>query len=579
MKKRVFFICLIIFCLTAISIFVGVGIAQKNNSRFDYEIEEVKEIDYMVFKENNKFGVINKKGDVIVQPKYDVVQIPNPSKPVFICKYNYNAENNQYNIKVFNDKSEQILYQFVIVEPIELNSGISSIPYEKSVLKFAENGKYGLIDFQGKVIVKAKYEEINSFDFNEGLLLVKEKDKYGIININGAVVVKPKYDKIESDGYYEEGAGYKKSGFIVGTKSGDTYKYGYIGFDRKKVLDMKYEQIARIPNTSKNDDLYLLAIQNGKVGFYKNKNNIINHEYEDMAYDSNNNCLILQKDSKQGIAELDGNIVIDIKYDNIYVSGKFINAQIGDNVDIYDYSNKEKISYDNVIGINQTINEKYSIAIMNNDKFKILKNDEKTLSDNEYDYLEYVYDDYFLTFKNQKFGIIDVNNKKIIDFKYDSIQKIGDTKLVQAINLAKNKKDIIVKDKVIASMSEVEIYIKDKYVILQSSSDRKYIDFEGNEVELSSIEDKALYSFCKNKKWGFKNKEGNTVIEAQYEFVTEFNEYGFAGIKKAGKWGVINLSGEVIVEPQYEIESNNPQFVGKYYECDLGYGQPYFISE
>ena len=579
MKKRVFFICLIIFCLTAISIFVGVGIAQKNNSRFDYEIEEVKEIDYMVFKENNKFGVINKKGDVIVQPKYDVVQIPNPSKPVFICKYNYNAENNQYNIKVFNDKSEQILYQFVIVEPIELNSGISSIPYEKSVLKFAENGKYGLIDFQGKVIVKAKYEEINSFDFNEGLLLVKEKDKYGIININGAVVVKPKYDKIESDGYYEEGAGYKKSGFIVGTKSGDTYKYGYIGFDRKKVLDMKYEQIARIPNTSKNDDIYLLAIQNGKVGFYKNKNNIINHEYEDMAYDSNNNCLILQKDSKQGIAELDGNIVIDIKYDNIYVSGKFINAQIGDNVDIYDYSNKEKISYDNVIGINQTINEKYSIAIMNNDKFKILKNDEKTLSDNEYDYLEYVYDDYFLTFKNQKFGIIDVNNKKIIDFKYDSIQKIGDTKLVQAINLVKNKKDIIVNDKVIASMGEVEIYIKDKYVILQSSSDRKYIDFEGNEVELSSIEDKALYSFCKNKKWGFKNKEGNTVIEAQYEFVTEFNEYGFAGIKKAGKWGVINLSGEVIVEPQYEIESNNPQFVGKYYECDLGYGQPYFISE
>lgn len=579
MKKRVFFICLIIFCLTAISIFVGVGIAQKNNSRFDYEIEEVKEIDYMVFKENNKFGVINKKGDVIVQPKYDVVQIPNPSKPVFICKYNYNAENNQYNIKVFNDKSEQILYQFVIVEPIELNSGISSIPYEKSVLKFAENGKYGLIDFQGKVIVKAKYDEINSFDFNEGLLLVKEKDKYGIININGAVVVKPKYDKIESDGYYEEGAGYKKSGFIVGTKSGDTYKYGYIGFDRKKVLDMKYEQIARIPNTSKNDDIYLLAIQNGKVGFYKNKNNIINHEYEDMAYDSNNNCLILQKDSKQGIAELDGNIVIDIKYDNIYVSGKFINAQIGDNVDIYDYSNKEKISYDNVIGINQTINEKYSIAIMNNDKFKILKNDEKTLSDNEYDYLEYVYDDYFLTFKNQKFGIIDVNNKKIIDFKYDSIQKIGDTKLVQAINLAKNKKDIIVKDKVVASMGEVEIYIKDKYVILQSSSDRKYIDFEGNEVELSSIEDKALYSFCKNKKWGFKNKEGNTVIEAQYEFVTEFNEYGFAGIKKAGKWGVINLSGEVIVEPQYEIESNNPQFVGKYYECDLGYGQPYFISE
>ena len=579
MKRRVFLICLIIFCLTAISIFVGVGIAQKNNSRFDYEIEEVKEIDFMVFKENNKFGVINKKGEVIVQPKYDIVQIPNPSKPVFICKYSYNAEKNQYSIKVLNDKSEQILYQYVIVEPIELNSGISQIPYEKSVLKFAENGKFGLIDFQGKVIVKAKYDEINSFDFNEGLLIVKEKDKYGIININGAVVLKPKYDKIESDGYYEEGAGYKKSGFIVSEKSGDTYKYGYIGFDRKKVLDMNYDQIARIPNTSKNDDIYLVAIQNGKVGFYKNKNNVIKHEYEDMAYDANNNCLILQKDSKQGIADLDGNTVVETKYDNIYVSGKFINAQIGDIVDIYDYSNKEKINYDNVIGINQTINEKYSIAIVNNDKFKILKNDEKTLSDNEYEYLEYVYDDYFITFKNKKFGVIDVDNNKIIDFKYDNIQKIGDTKLLQASNLAKNKKDIISKDKVIASMGEVEIYINDKYIVLQTASDRKYIDFEGNDISLSSVEDKGLYAFCKNKKWGFNDKDGNTIVDAQYDFVTEFNEYGFAGIKKAGKWGVINSSGEVIVEPQYEIESNNPQFVGKYYECDLGYGQPYFISE
>ena len=56
-----------------------------------------------------------------------------------------------------------------------------------------KDGKYGLIDFSGKVIVKAKYEEISSFDYNEGLLLVKEKGKYGIININGAIVVKPKY--------------------------------------------------------------------------------------------------------------------------------------------------------------------------------------------------------------------------------------------------------------------------------------------------------------------------------------------------------------------------------------------------
>ena len=31
--------------------------------------------------------------------------------------------------------------------------------------------------------------------------------------------------------------------------------------------------------------------------------------------------------------------------------------------------------------------------------------------------------------------------------------------------------------------------------------------------------------------------------------VTEFNKYGFAGIKKGGKWGVVNIKGEIIQEP------------------------------
>ena len=576
MKKRIFFISLVILCLTAISIFVGVGFAQNNNSKFYYQIEEVKEIDYMVFKEKNKYGVINKNGDVIIQPKYDIVQIPNPSKPLFICKYNYNADKNQYNTKVLNDKQEQILYQYVTVDAIELNSGNSKIPYEKSVLKYIENEKYGLIDFQGKVICKAKYDEINSFDFNEGLLIVKEKNKYGIININGATVLKSKYDKIESDGYYEDGSEYRKSGFIVSEKEGDSYKCGYINFNRKKILDAKYDQIARIPNSSKNDDIYLVAVQNDKVGFYKNNNNIIKHEYEDMAYDANNNCLILQKDSKQGIADLNGNIVVDIKYDNIYISGKYVNSQIGDNVDIYDYSKKEKVNLNNVIGINQTGNEKYSIAIMSNDKFKILKNDGKQLSDSEYEYLEYMFDDYFVTFKNQKFGMIDSDNNTIINFKYDSIQKIGNTKLLQAS--IKDKKDIIFKDKVILSLNEVEIYINDNYIVLQTPLDRKYIDFDGNEINIDSVLERNLYGYVKNKKWGFKNKNGEIVVKTEYDFVTEFNEYGFAGIKKSGKWGVINSEGDIIVEPQYELKSNSPNFVGKYYECDLGYGQPYYTK-
>ena len=240
MNKKIIFVGLLIISVICVIITVGVAFALKNNkARLDYQIEVVKEINYMLFSENNKFGVINKNGEIVVQSKYDEIQIPNPSKPLFICKYDYNPEKSQYQIKVLNDKSEQILYQYVVVEAIELDSGISEIPYEKSVLKHADKGKYGLIDFQGNIVVKAKYDEINSFEYNEGLLLVKKDGKYGIMNINGAIVVNEKYDKIISDGYYQDEQQYRNSGFIVAIGSENNYKYGYI--DKYGTLVIPYE--------------------------------------------------------------------------------------------------------------------------------------------------------------------------------------------------------------------------------------------------------------------------------------------------------------------------------------------------
>ena len=62
--------------------------------------------------------------------------------------------------------------------------------------------------------------------------------------------------------------------------------------------------------------------------------------------------------------------------------------------------------------------------------------------------------------------------------------------------------------------------------------------------------------------------------------VTEFNEYGYAGIKSKNKWGSINENGDVIKEPTYEVESNIiPSFIKEYYQVDLGYGEPYYTNE
>ncbi len=536
MKKK--FIILSIITVLVISVFsIIITIAiKKHNAKFDYQIENVTEINYMLFCENNKYGVISKTGEVVVEPRYDEIQIPNPSKPLFICMYNYDTSKKQYNIKVLNEKSEQILYQYVIVEAIKLNSGISNIPYEKSVLKFSEKGKYGLIDFEGKVIVKAVYDSIESFDYNEGLLLVKKEDKYGVININGAVVIKEKYDKIESDGYYEGGVGYKKSGYITGIKEGSKMKYGYINSDRKQLLKEEFEQVARISAKGQKGNVYIVAFKNGKAGLYKNKDIIIKHEYEDIAYEKNNNCLILQKDSKQGIVDLNGKTIIPIKYDNIYISGKYINAQTGSNVDIFKYPNNEKIQLDNVVGLNQTLNEKYTIAITKDEKYIILDNDNKKLESNEYKYLEYIYNNYFIAYKNDKFGVVDSDGNNIVEFKYDIIQKVSNSNILQALDVTKSITDLIIDGELIVSMEHAEVYFEESYIVIQSNSDRKYVSYDGKIVDNTDIFEKQLYAYTQDGKWGFVNKDGDVILNAQYDFVTELNEYGFAGIKKDNKW-------------------------------------------
>lgn len=408
---------------------------------------------------------------------------------------------------------------------------------------------------------------------------MKKGNKYGVINIKGDSIIKPKYDIIQSDGYYEEGSAYNKSGFIVGESTDNGYKYGYINFRGKQLLDNKYNQIERIINIDKNEDSYIVAFQNDIAGFYKNDQNIINHEYEDIIYDTNNNCLILQKNSKQGVSELTGKILIEIKYDNIFTSGKYVNCVKEGVVEVYDYSINQKLNLDNIISVNETLNNNYSIIINQNEKYQILDVKTNEIKQKQYDYLEYLYDDYFIASINQKYGIIDNSENKIIDFKYNFIQRLSDSKIVQGVIEKNNITDLIVQDNIILSMKNAEVYLYNDYINIQSGTESKFIDFDGKILENKQIFEKQVYAIKENGKWGFLNKNNEIIIKPEYDFVTEFNEYGFAGIKKDGKWGCVSINGEVVIEPTYEISFNNPNFIGKYYKIYLGYGQPYYVCE
>jgi hypothetical protein len=577
MKKKVIVVLSIIILIIGI---ISIIKYNKNKSKFNYTIEQISEVNYFLLMQNNKYGVVNKNGDIVVDPIYDVVEIPNASKPVFICKGNYDQNSGEYNIQVFNDKKEPILYQYYTVEAIKLNNVESNGNYEKSVLKYKSDNKYGLIDFNGNKITDAIYDSIEGFNYREGILLVKKSDKYGIINIKGASIIKPKYDEILCDEYYTTDSKYDKSGYIVGTKTDKGMRYGYIdGIKRKQILKNEYNDIYRITDKIDDNNIYLVAFKDGKAGVYQNKKKIINNEYEDILYNANNDLLTLQKTSKQGVSKFDGTTIIPIEYDNIFFAGEYINAQKGDKIDIYNFDGtKENSEY---ISRKSVADKKYEIVSTSDDKYKIINNENNKVIDDNYQYVQYLFKNYFSVTKDNKYGIIDSDGNTILDFKYNIVRLLENSNVIQVIDDKSNIELLDENLKSIIKIKDANIYTYDNYFKVYSDDSVQYFDKSGKKLESKDVfPNNKLFAYKERNKWGFKDKDGNIVVKPIYDMVTEFNEYGYAGIKSKNKWGSINENGDVIKEPTYEVESNIiPSFIKEYYQVDLGYGEPYYTNE
>lgn len=577
MKKSKWVILSIILILILIVGFISIYLWKKSDS--SYEIEKVTEIKYNLINENKKYGVIDETGKIVIEPKYDIIQIPNPSKPVFICMHDYNINLQQYETEVFDNKGNKIFTEYDSVQALPTESTWDGIPFEKSVLKYKRNNKYGLITLENKVITEPIYDSIKAINYKEGMLLVEKDKKYGAINIKGKIIIKPEYDQISIDNYYNSETMYKASGFIVKKKNEDSYKYGYINSKGKMLLPPEYTEISRINEIIDDKNVYLLVLKEGQAGVVKNNKVVLDFEYEDISYNLFNNMFIIQRNSKSGIADIKGKVIIQPEYDSIMFGGIYVNAIKDGEVTVLDINGK-KLDNNNIYAKLPTTNPNYYITIDKNEIYRIVDKDNNIKIENNYTYIEHIKDDYFIIYKNGKNGIIDLSGKSIADLKYNSIFKISGTEIVQANINSTNNITLLNKEmKIVCNMNNANIEKKENYVVIYSKDDMKYFDYSGNEISYKNLyPNNKLYAKKINGKWGFIDKADKLIIQNEYEMVTEFNNYGFAGIKKDGKWGVVNSEGTIIQEPIYELKWENPSFIGKYYKGQA-WGEQYYSSQ
>lgn len=559
----------IIIGIVAVIIIVISIMAIINEVQLHYKVEEISEYKYFTLEQNQKYGVIDRNGNIVIEAEYGAVQIPNPSKAIFVCVKEYNENTKEYETVVYNEKKEVLLSNYKNVQAISIYTNVNSTPYEKSVLTYKENGKYGLINLEGKQITKPVYDEISSINYKEGTFLVKQNELEGIINMKGKVIIKCEYESVTSDNYYSENGNKKQAGFIVSKKTEDGYRYGYANYRGTIILNPIYTQLERVTEIANEKGVYFIAFENGQAGLLKNNKEILNYEYEDIQYNVLGSIFVTKRNGKYGAVNQEGTTVLYPEYDNVYTGGMYLNALKDKDIFIFDL-NGNKIET-NEVSKTKTENANYYITIDKNNKYKVVDSKDNIIIDKDYTYIEYLPGDYFIVERDSKSGIIDSNGKSVIELKYDSISRINETDILQMEtnkNIALynlNMKEIVSMDNAIVK----EVKDEKAYILLYSDTDFKYLDKKGNILTSQNLfENNSLFAKNINGKWGFVDKDGNLKVQNDYELVTDFNKYGFAGIKKDGKWGSINQNGEVVQEPTYDLKRNIPEFVGKYYRVN-----------
>ncbi len=370
----------------------------------NYKVEVINKEKYFVLLSNNKIGVIDTTGKIIVNPEYYEVHIPNPSKPIFVCYYDYNAETGECKTKVINEQGTELFTTYNNIDTIHLNGIETSMPYEKNLLKYEKDNKYGLINLKGEKIIDAIYDEIEGLNYKEGELLVKKDNKYGVINNKGVELIKTKYDYISGDEYYTPNKSYKLSGYIIGEKTSDGYRYGYMNNEQKTLLKPEYSEIIRIGNIEKEDtdkNVFIIARKNGQCGLIRNKKVVIDFKYQEINYSGVENLFILSRSTKLGVYNTKGKKILSNQYEDINITENYIYTKNGEEEKYFNLKgeeiNKDSIKQEKEIEEEET----------NNNIANIVK---PTLIPQE---------------KDGKWGFVDKNLQLKVDYIYDEATQVN----------------------------------------------------------------------------------------------------------------------------------------------------------
>ena len=431
--KKVFAV-IILFVVIIMCIVMLKGILSNDKEQQNV----VTSTDYFAAYQNNKWGVIDSSGKVVIDPGYsEMIVVPNSKEDVFLCTYDVNYDDGTYKTKALNSKNQEIFTNYKQIEAISNMDENGNLSYNSKVLRVENNGKYGLIDMEGNEVLPCEYDEITGLQGVKNAILVLKDGSYGVASDEGKLIIPTSYAEIQGLG--DEAV----DGFIVKNTEG---KYGVVDISNGQVLEMKYDGISKIHQGD-----YYVVVDGGKQKVVKKDGTeSLNGNYDEITAILKNpeNGVIYKDGEKYGVMSLTGEKTIDAGYDNLKEakSGIFI-AKAGENYGIIDLSGNtlvefkyRGITYNEKADLYVTEDETYNNEVLDSNYEVKLTGMVTDLDDedgyieirqnDEYKYYNFRFEEekesdifpsntLFVSKKNGKYGFVDKDGNVVVDYIYD----------------------------------------------------------------------------------------------------------------------------------------------------------------
>lgn len=516
------------------------------------------------YKSNGLWGLINVTNSKVTKPEYTDLT---PGEGLFIIAKKKNPGKVKIQTGCINTSGKEVIpFQY---DGLKIPTSLRAIVF----IRFGNQFKYGLIDFENKILIPIQYQnvytlgslrygvenfegkhaifseegrQISGFDidslssFRNNLAIIYKNRRQGLIDREGNIKLEANFREIRID---EEGK--------IQTRLSDNWIF--LEGENKSIREFQADSIIVIGENRLKVNLA------GKFQLTDKEFKPVQLQVFDRIGTFTNGVSIVQSGKRYGTIDSNGKILIQPKYTTLIPDGSFVRAeQFIDNKKLW-------------VVLDAAGNPKHTklydyIGAFNNGFFPVRhKGFWGVIDQNGAEKVACVHDsivqkqDNLIVVKfKRNYGIIDLNENWIVTPQPHPLQIINAERYLLKTPKTKFLKSI--KSEVIY-FSDNELEIKNDHLTeLLSSGDHWKIGFDGliisrmelpESAEVVFPEKEGLSAIKKDGRYGFIDNRGRLRIANRYESVKSFNE-NLAAVKIRGRWGFINHSDQLIIQPFYD---------------------------